>query len=213
MLKPFDELLNQCSESEHSDLLHVFGESISALFPHSEEVTQMRLSDCSQVLIDFVIEAKRGFKIAAGDGDFQAPSGVSIVDVINNEEMCSITPEFSNELAHSFVGFVTRFYGEDGERWNARSILDVNFINIMLRKLDANGNRDQVIRFIKDILVAAWHQFGEEMFRKMKFYNILNAIYSPPKFTQIQAGTFPFSKFHSIRQNSFLKMFLEKFRF
>jgi len=70
-------LLVQCSESEQADLLHVFGESISSLFPQSEEATGIRLGNFSQTLLDFVIESKRGFKVAS-DASLSTPFGASV---------------------------------------------------------------------------------------------------------------------------------------
>ena len=57
-------------KSEENDLLHVFGESFASFFPQSEEITDMTLRDFSQRMVDFVLEAKRGFKISPGDGNF-----------------------------------------------------------------------------------------------------------------------------------------------
>ena len=103
-------------------------------------------------MIDFVMEAKRGFKISGDwDGDFGISSrGIYFSDAINNPELTSISAEYSKELAQAFVLRLQQLFGESGERYIKGSYIDMNFINLILRKLDKNGNRHQVIRLIKE---------------------------------------------------------------
>jgi len=58
-----------------------------------------------------------------------------------------------------------------------------------MRKLDLNGNRDQAVFFMKDILAAAWKRLGEDSFRKFNFHNIINMVYPPPILSDLQKGT------------------------
>lgn len=76
--------------------------------------------------------------------------GIYITDAINNPDLTSISSEYSKELAKAFVQQKQKIFGEKGERFRKGQFLDLNFINLLLRKLDKNGNRQQVIRLIKE---------------------------------------------------------------
>ena len=76
--------------------------------------------------------------------------GIYITDAINNPDLTSISSEYSKELAQAFVQRIQKIYGEEGERHRKGHSIPLNFINLLLRKLDKNGNRQQVIRLIKE---------------------------------------------------------------
>ena len=76
--------------------------------------------------------------------------GIYITDAINNPDLTSISSEYSKELAKAFVQQKQKIFGEGGERYRKGQFIDLSFINLLLRKLDKNGNRQQVIRLIKE---------------------------------------------------------------
>ena len=169
-----------------SDLLHVFGETVATKFPHSEEMTTRKLASFSPALKSFVLDAKSGFDgESVGDGDFEQPNGVSIVQAINDEQLVSISSQYSNELAAALISYHEK----------AKKSIDLSLISVFLRKLDANGNRDQVVQMIKDILMNAWKSFDKDTFQKMGYSNIFNLLYPKPTLNDIQKGTFIFQYF------------------
>ena len=166
------------------DLLHVFGETVAAKFPHSEEMTSRKLTNFSSALKSFVLDAKSGFDAeSVGDGDFEQPNGVSIVTAINDEQLGSISSQYSNELATSLIAHHKKHFA------NRNSRIDLLMISVFLRKLDANGNRDQVVQMIKDILLKAWNEFDKAKFEKMGYFNIFNLLYPKPILNDNQKGT------------------------
>ena len=56
-----------------------------------------------------------------------------------------------------------------------------------------NGNRDQAVRLIKDVLNIAWETFGEEKFRNMEYHSIFNSVYPPPVLSEFQQSKFNWS--------------------
>ena len=68
-------------------------------------------------MVDLIIEAKRGFSVSIGDGDMEMPDGVSILQAVNNLELASISPEYSQELAQSIINYHQRIFGDKAERY------------------------------------------------------------------------------------------------
>ena len=162
-LANFEKLFLECSDEDREELLAVFAENISLGFPHSEEITRKSLAGFSEKFIQFIIQAKNSSS-AQHEGTDQL--FISINDLLLNEST-SISAQFSQEIAQSYVNWSLK------QRGTSSSFAA---LNLLLRKMDINGDRDLAIRLIKDLLLAAWNSMDSETFQRKQFHNIFNHI-------------------------------------
>jgi len=166
-LNNFEKLFLECSDDDREELLAVFAENISLGFPHSEEITRKSLAGFSEKFVDFILRAKTTSTTQheAGDELF-----ININELLLTDST-SISAQYSQEIAASYVNWSLKQRGSNS----------FASLNLLLRKMDINGDRDLAIRLIKDLLLAAWEAMDNETFQRKQFHNIFNHIVYYPK--------------------------------